>query len=457
MDGPSKVPGKERINTMNDLLEKYLYGPEEEKASVLAGLPEKHPDPLTLVRSCIAARWDGRGPGKVFEDHFEMPHLRRRYPDELLSFCAPDGYSPDTAHGLLVLLHGGGDGTPRTAARAWVEESDGPGAYHLGRELARKPYVTVAPSNLLLPTHKRWSNPLSDDYILGVIEETSFRYNIDPNRVVILGQSMGGFGAYHVVQTIGDRFATVGCHAGAWYYGFWEGLHGVHFYNMQGANDAVPGVRPRFTEVAFARFAAAILSGYHLPHTYREHQGGHSFTDPLAREVLLKFLNAICDVRRTPFPERVVTASRKGAFRLFDSPHHFWVTVGKTHFGTFELDHLEPTESQPSYCTTNFQHRRIRCQGGTVDAVNSGDNTIEVKTHNVYGLTLWFHPQMVDFNRPVRIVINGEVKHEDLLKPNLHTVLQSYDRRRDGGMLFSARLDFDLKINDWERQRKSAD
>ncbi|NOZ19733.1 MAG: esterase family protein [Planctomycetes bacterium] len=437
----------------DELVQQYLYGSPEEKEAALAGLNADVDDPITRVRSRLLRQWENRPKGLIAEDRFELSHLRERYPEELLSFLVPDGYDPAEATGLLVLLHGGGCGTPRDKAKMWLLESDEPAAYHFGRELKNCPWISVAPSNLLLPTHQRWSNPESDAYILSVIEEAGYRYHIDPDRVFLLGQSMGGFGAYHIVQTLGDRFATVGCHAGAWYYGFWEGLHGVDFYNMQGVNDAAPGKRPRFTEVAFARFASAILSGYHLPHTYREHQGGHSFSDPLARKTIPEFFEYIKTRRRNPFPEKVVTASRKGAFSLYPSPHFFWVSINETHFGTFELDHIEPTERQPSYCTTDFRHRRIRCEGGTVHATNNGDNTFTVETSNVYSMTLWFHPDMADFAKPVRVVINGETKHDDILKPNLAATLESFGQRRDPGMLFSAKLSFDLKVNDWEQQK----
>jgi len=440
---------------LRDLIPQVLYAGDDSPGPALEDVPcEGVDDPVGLLKSCLARRWRDYGPGPAIEEHFTLPHLQAQRPDELLSFLAPPDYTPERAYSLIVLLHGGGSGTPRDTARRWLEQSDAPAAYHFGRELCEHELIAVAPSNLLLPTHKRWSNPLSDAYILDVIEEAMARYHIDPDRVCLLGQSMGGFGAYHVVQTIGDRFASVGAHAGAWYYGFWEGLAGVDFHLLHGREDAVPGVRPRFTDVPFARFAHAILSGYHLPHVYTEHAGGHSFSDPLARQAATEFIARAAACRRNPIPDEVVTASRKGAFRLFDSPHFFWLSVGKSHFGTFELDHLEPTESQPSYCTTHFQHRRIRCQGGTVRARNHGDNTIELWTHNTYEVTVWLNPRMVDFAKPVRVVVNGVERFSDAVQPSLRTVVQSYARRRDPGMLFSARIDLDLKIDDWAKCRR---
>jgi hypothetical protein len=438
-------------SALRDRIDAYLYDPAADRETLLDSLPDDVEDPIGLVRSCLRRGHDGRETGVHLNERFELPHLRERYPDEQLNFCVPDSYDPSEPTGLLVLLHGGGSGSPRDRGEKWMLTD---GGYPFGDVLREMPCITATPGNLLLPTHKRWSNPRSDAYVLGVIEEACYRYNIDPDRVCIAGQSMGGFGAFHIVQTIGDRFATVGCHAGAWYYGFFEGLGGVDFYLMQGANDFVPGIRPRFTEVAFARMAHAILSGLHIPHTYVEHQGGHSFTDPLARECFLQFLQYAPDRRRDAFPDEIATCSHKGAFRLYESPHWFWLSVGRTHYGTVEVDHFGPTEPRASYCTTDFRHRTIRVPAGTVHARNGGDNTISLQAHNVEELTVWLSPEMVDFERPVRVTVNGEVAFEDTMRPSLAAVLQSYDRRRDSRMLFEARLDLSLKIDDWERQKR---
>ena len=53
-----------------------------------------------------------------------------------------------------------------------------------------------------------------------------------------------------------------------------------------------------------------------------------------------------------------------------------------------------------------------------------------------------------------RLLVNGEERHNDLLKPSLAATLESFDRRRDPGTLCSAKLCFDLKIDDWERQKQ---
>jgi predicted esterase len=57
-----------------------------------------------------------------------------------------------------------------------------------------------------------WKSTAEID-VLEAIESVSRRYPIDPNRVVLMGFSMGGAGAWHIGAHYTDRFAAV--HAGA--------------------------------------------------------------------------------------------------------------------------------------------------------------------------------------------------------------------------------------------------
>ena len=54
----------------------------------------------------------------------------------------------------------------------------------------------------------------------------------------------------------------------------------------------------------------------------------------------------------------------------------------------------------------------------------------------------------VDFN-DLMVRVNGIEMFRGKLSPSLLTVLESYQRRRDWGMLYSARLSFEDKNNTW--------
>jgi hypothetical protein len=91
-----------------------------------------------------------------------------------------------------------------------------------------------------------------------------------------------------------------------------------------------------------------------------------------------------------------------------------------------------------------LEHQKTRREGSAVEASNLGDNTIEVTTQNVRRFTIWLHPKMIDVSRPVRVIVDGEMKFEDRLSPSLVTALDSYRRRQDWGLIYPMRVVIDL-------------
>ncbi|MCK5802986.1 MAG: hypothetical protein KAI66_09150 [Lentisphaeria bacterium] len=103
------------------------------RKQLLSDLPlDTIENPIEFVRTCLSRNWGDHGPGQVIEDHFSLPHLQARYPGELLSFQAPPDYTPDRTWPLVVLLHGGGNGTPRETAKLWLADNTQSGGYHFG-------------------------------------------------------------------------------------------------------------------------------------------------------------------------------------------------------------------------------------------------------------------------------------------------------------------------------------
>ena len=81
---------------------------------------------------------------------------------------------------------------------------------------------------------------------------------------------------------------------------------------------------------------------------------------------------------------------------------------------------------------------------GFISAIE-GYNRIEVTTQNVSRLTVWLHPKMVDISQPVTISVDGEVQFAGRVKPSLATAMQSYERRRDWGLIYPIKVE--LQVN----------
>src|SRR5262249_34090025 len=90
-----------------------------------------------------------------------------------------------------------------------------------------------------------------------------------------------------------------------------------------------------------------------------------------------------------------------------------------------------------------LRHRKTRWEGSAIDALNRGDNTIVVATQNVARFTVWLHPRMVDLEKPVTIVVNGQTRFQKMVTPSLVTALESYERRGDGGMIYPAKIEIE--------------
>ena len=55
----------------------------------------------------------------------------------------------------------------------------------------------------------RWGMPENNSRVLAILDEVMARYQGDPNRVYLTGNSMGGYGAWFLAALYPDRFAAV--------------------------------------------------------------------------------------------------------------------------------------------------------------------------------------------------------------------------------------------------------
>jgi hypothetical protein len=81
---------------------------------------------------------------------------------------------------------------------------------------------------------------------------------------------------------------------------------------------------------------------------------------------------------------------------------------------------------------------------GIVEAVNRQNNYFECFAKNVKAFTIWLHPAMADFSKPLRVSVNGQVQEFKNLSPSLLTAVQSYERRKDRGLIYPCRIDITL-------------
>src|SRR5262249_53183771 len=76
---------------------------------------------------------------------------------------------------------------------------------------------------------------------------------------------------------------------------------------------------------------------------------------------------------------------------------------------------------------------------GRVDVARSG-NTFEARTRGVREFTLLLSPDVVDFARPVQVVVNGRTVHSGVIRKDVAALLRWAARDNDSTMLYGAEL-----------------
>ncbi len=114
----------------------------------------------------------------------------------------PERYDPTRPWPLVVGLHGGG-----------ADGADGKGVIGSGKEFMgfiqgqceKHGFIAVCPTARAAP----WRAAENDAWFLTVIREVQMLYNVDLNRVYLIGHSMGGFGTWHFGPLYCEQFAVI--------------------------------------------------------------------------------------------------------------------------------------------------------------------------------------------------------------------------------------------------------
>jgi predicted esterase len=416
----------------------------DERQVLLDKLADYDGDYQSVLRELQGAKFEAVPAGYLPEEHFTIPDLLERHPEDLLYFTVPKSYRPDRATGLIVFMHGGGRRTSRYAPRYFMdfsENADEEENSQLGDVFGATGMIAVGPS---APWDEdsayRWCLEKSDEYLADVIRECQSRFHIDPHRVVLVGHSMGGFGAYHHILRQPDRFTAVLVNAGSWSLAWWPSIGGTHLGIVHGEHDAVRGQRWHYTDIEYARWTDKLLDQKRLDHVYYEHDGEHGIYP--SRELMAKYLKTAAKLRRDPYARQVALASPAGFDDSYRFPvkHNRWLTLDEATDGTIEYDELA-TNGADDFDEWRLRHRTTELDGASIEALNRGDNTFEVTTRNVARFTVWLHPRMIDVRKPVTVIVNREPQFSGVVTPSLATALESYVRRRDWGLIYPMKLE----------------
>ena len=336
--------------------------------------------------------------------------------------AVPEDYDPTNSTSLVVVGHGGNSSMSGARARSVAKSYLNAYAPTVIKEMGA---IVVAPAS-----ERGWGQ-IGNSLILSTISDCQRMFNIDPDRIYVTGQSMGGHLSYRSALTLPDRWGAVSPQSGGYDFvakGSIGNLINVPGYVTWGKQEPYGINRDNRTNAAWARENG-------LEWVFVEKNGGHS----IYADELPKMANFFNDHPRNLYRDTVYFR-QGGAMKFLKTweiqgwPEH--EIYHETRPLRWNLKHWLEVEPRPDH------------QGPlTVLARNLGDNRIAIHANQARQIRIYLHPKMLDFDQPLTVEINGTVVHQGKVQPDPVLMLELAREFDDRGRLFWARLDFDVETD----------
>lgn len=398
-------------------LDQRCEAPAGATEALLAALAERGIDTAAAIEALLRAprhEYPDAGDlvGRTTVHDVECYHVD--YASRFRMFV-PQSYDPAKPTPLVLVAHGGNSSmTPERAARTAASYLQ---AYRkaMAEELGA---IVVAPH-----TSRGWGH-IGNSLALSTVSKVQRMLNVDPDRIHVTGQSMGGHMAFRAALSIGDRFGAVSPQSGGYDFVAKETI---------GNLDSVPGYvtwgkqEPYGIDVD-SRTNAKWAKEHGLDWVFVEKPGGHEIYQDELPAVARFFAEHPRDLYRPR-----VYLRQGGAMKFVET----WKIQGWP-------EHVVHHETRP--LRWNLRHwievapRPEHDQPLAVMAKDLGDNRIEITCDQVRELFVHLHPRLVDFAATVVISVNGTRRFEGKVEPDLRHMLELCREFDDRGRISWARV-----------------
>jgi dienelactone hydrolase len=332
------------------------------------------------------------------------------YKEKMWSYVSGAG----KGKGLVMGLHGGGKG---------AGSADGPrGTWQI------KGCMGMYPQGLVLQGDN-WNTVQGEKQILSLIEIAKAQYDVDPDRVYVVGFSMGGTGSWHMAGRFPDLFAGAAPCAGVimaepksqvedpddiarLQYGILPNVRNLAMYYFIGLEDknCMPGTY-LFAWEEMKELMADDETGYKKIR-FKTYPGlAHAF--PPGEPA--KCIAWLREQKRDTFPTKIVWQFARKPFPVRKSFDKTSRLINRRFYWIF---HEDPTDKMELIAER---------KGNEFDIETTGE---------VEGLWLMLNPEMIDVNEEVVVRMDGEEVYRGKPEPSLATILETLSVRLDKRMFF---------------------
>lgn len=163
---------------------------------------------------------------EIYEDHFTQMVVDGT--EISYTIAIPNSYSDSAPAPLILALHYGGQ----------------PSRFYGGQfmNLLVKPALKGLRAIILAPTvpmGDNWTNEGTEDAVMGLMREIREEYNIDPERILVTGFSLGGSGTWEYASKYPEVFAAAIPISGMPSAGIVDTISGIPLYVIHGKADQI--------------------------------------------------------------------------------------------------------------------------------------------------------------------------------------------------------------------------
>ncbi len=326
----------------------------------------------------------------------------------------PRSYAPERPSPVRVYLHGGVSRPAWEGRASWWRDSE---------RLLEDDGISVVPAGW---NESKWWQASQLESLTAILRDVRRRYNVDENRVSLIGRSDGGTGVWYFalrsptpwasyVSFIGSPNVLANPDTGV------EG--GLFLVNLVGRRIlALNGTADRLYPADGLRPLMSALQALGAELTFEVEEGGAhdaSWWPRRARQI-----DAFVDSHpRDPLPDHVAWATDGSD----ETRRSFWVLI----------DALTARADCSSSGITVLGKTPKRCGG--VDVVRKG-NEVEVQTRGVERYRLLLSPAEFDLDSDVVVRTNGRESYRGRVPRRVETLLQWAAEDVDRTTLFAAEL-----------------
>lgn len=303
--------------------------------------------------------------------------------DSMKLWWAVYGETPADGRSLWISLHGGGGTTPEVNDQQWRNQM---------RLYRPSEGVYVAPRSPLEAWDMWCQQPIDSMYRV-LIRAMIAHYDVNPDKVYILGYLAGGDGVWRMAPRMADHWAAASMMAGHPGDVRLENLLNTPFMIWCGANDAAYNRNRLDRERGLQMDSLQRTSpdGY-IHETHIMEGKGHWMDreDAAALPWMAKF-------KRQAWPKHIIW-QQEAVLR----PTFYWLAAPREELS----------------------------RGKRVDVVVEG-NTINISRLDYSELTLYLSDELVNLKKPVTVKLRGKKVFKGKLKPSVDTYRQTLYVRQD--------------------------